>query len=286
MPGDPRVERRDRLLEQRDLRKPRLAAPPARSARAPPRRTMPARSGRWAVVSSRRLLRGARCVVFHASRRCVRMRADASTGERRGPSSTPHGRSAAVRSTDGLASHDFAEAICRAGTSAPWSRANMPTTTSGRSSQGRRDACRIARSASPESRGTTAASGAGPISPGADELRHVEDADRAARVASTASAEFVVPRSIPTRRRWRWLSRLALTDVQLELPALRPSRRHAPELHACRFRSRGSRASPGRRRALAAVHLQRHVERAQLLEIVARSPRPSRRRDRSCAPSS
>ena len=76
-------------------------------------------------------------VAFHASRRCIRYRADASTGEIRGAEPVlPQGRKAACRSTPGWASHDFADATCRAGASAPRSRASTPTMASGLGSHG------------------------------------------------------------------------------------------------------------------------------------------------------
>ena len=52
------------------------------------------------------------------------MRALAATGESRGTSGVaPHGKMAAVRSTEGWQSQLFAEATCRPGTCAPRSRA-------------------------------------------------------------------------------------------------------------------------------------------------------------------
>ena len=124
MRGDPGVERGQRLLEQRQLRRaPRCCAACDRQlARLLVERR---RHGQHdccrRAATPRPCSRNARG--SSASRRCASTRADASTGDSRGPPSAPHGRSAAVRSTRGLDSHDFADATCRAGTSAPSSRA-------------------------------------------------------------------------------------------------------------------------------------------------------------------
>ena len=59
---------------------------------------------------------------------------------RRAPSSAPHGRIAAVRSTFGLQSQDFADATRRLGTSAPRARASVPTATSRPVAHGRSSA--------------------------------------------------------------------------------------------------------------------------------------------------
>ena len=71
------------------------------------------------------------CSWFQASRMCASSRADASTGDSLGRRLAPQGRSAAVRSTRGFDSQDFADAISRDGTSAPSSRAKTPATRSG-----------------------------------------------------------------------------------------------------------------------------------------------------------
>ena len=53
---------------------------------------------------------------FHASRRCIRYRADASTGEMRGAAAVlPQGRKAPWRSTPGCASQDFADRVLALG---------------------------------------------------------------------------------------------------------------------------------------------------------------------------
>src|ERR1700733_2303248 len=74
---------------------------------------------------------------FQVSRSGSRYRLDASTGETFATPSGPlSGRIAAVRSSPGWDSHDFAEDTSRLATSAPRFCASVPTTKSGEVSQG------------------------------------------------------------------------------------------------------------------------------------------------------
>src|SRR4051812_16171012 len=83
-----------------------------------------------------------------------------------------------------------------------------------------------------------------------------------------ATAEFVVPRSMPTSRFPGGSVCVRVTDVQLELPALAAIARNTPELDRADF---GHLALEGHRDsgAVLAVDLQRHVQGAQFFEIVA-----------------
>ena len=84
------------------------------------------------------------CAWFHASRRCARTRAEASTGDSFATPSAPQGSSAAVRSTREFDSQDFVDEISREGMSAPSSRAKTPTTVSGAGFHGQADAAAFA----------------------------------------------------------------------------------------------------------------------------------------------
>ena len=62
---------------------------------------------------------------------CIRYRADASTGEIRGPARSAPRQERRAAIDAGWASHDLAEETCRAGANAPRSRASTPTMASG-----------------------------------------------------------------------------------------------------------------------------------------------------------
>ena len=126
---EPRVERGLRLFEQRHVLEAGRLRPPAASARAPPRRTTPARSAarpaspaparrRRRDVAVQRRARGA--AGTRPTRRPARSAATSS--------GAPHGRIGAVRFAPPYDSHDFADATSRAGFSAPRVRASSPTT--------------------------------------------------------------------------------------------------------------------------------------------------------------
>ena len=159
----------------------------------------------------------------------------------------------------------------------------------------RRPACRsragasgrLARSGSAsESRGTTAASAARAISPAAASCG-TSKMRIGPRAPVHASAELVVPRSIPTSRLPRRGSvGVALTDVQLELPALAVRSRATHQSSSVptsvtRLSSVTGTAAPS-----LAVDLQRHVERSSALRGRRPSPRSATRPDRSCGRSS
>ena len=133
---EPGVERRLRLLEQRDVLEAGSCAPPAGSARAPPRRTTPARSAGRPAAPARERRRRPR------PRDRTRPRGASDTRPRRRPARVRDlGRRAprqigAVRFAPPCDSHDFADATRRAGFSAPRRRASSPTTKRGVSSQG------------------------------------------------------------------------------------------------------------------------------------------------------
>ncbi len=78
--------------------------------------------------SAKRASGSAPCWWSQAALTWASTRAEASTGDRRGPSSTPQGKMAACRSTARWHSQDLAEAIRRLGCSTPWLRASSPTT--------------------------------------------------------------------------------------------------------------------------------------------------------------
>ena len=135
----------------------------------------------------------------------------------------------------GLASHDFADATCRAGASAPRSRARTPTTTSGVVVPRQRaaPACSLRLAREVEERRQRRPP------------RNLGGARRAAerRTMRIATAR-PCPRDAPSwwcRDRCRRAARGAasvvsrLTDVQLELPALAAVARDAPELERADF---------------------------------------------------
>ena len=280
--GDPRVERRDRLLEQRQLLEPGAAAPPARSARAPLRRTTRARSGRSAACSSAAAVAGRDASRFHASRRCARSARDASTGDSaRTFVYRPTAAAARVRSTDGLASHDLADGdLPRRHQRALVAREARRRRRRGRRSTGRRAgrACDLARRREVEERRQRrrradlagARRAAGP-SNDRGSRRGVARSTRSARVGrAEIDADEAARRRGSVVRRAHGCSARASS-------AAAPSRADAPQLDASRLRSRGSRACTGTSRALAAVDLQRHLERRSAPRSRRPSPRSARR---------
>ena len=132
---DPRVERGERLFEQRQpLEASRLRGFDRQLAGFFVERR---RHGQHDLLlfEPRGIVTRAR-VWFQASRMCASSRAEASTGDSLASASAPHGSSAAVRSTWGFESQDFADEISRPGISAPSSRAKTPAMRSGDRSHG------------------------------------------------------------------------------------------------------------------------------------------------------
>jgi hypothetical protein len=119
-----------------------------------------------------------------------------------------HGRIGACRSTPGWHSHDFADAIIRDAIRAPWLRASSPTTGACgppgpcASCHGSRVSCG-ARSISPARYTNDGNWRRGATSPGATSCGTSNTRTRgsAASVSTYATAEFVVPRSMPIRKR-------------------------------------------------------------------------------------
>src|SRR5581483_598158 len=213
---------------------------------------------------------------------------------------------AARRSTPGCASHDLADATCRAGATAPRSRASTPTTASGRGSQGRASAPASSSPGSPKYRNdgrigrasTTNGStswGTEKISTPPRSVPRSRCGRGPLRASTNAQAEFVVPRSMPIRKGDACCTGggfpmcqvamniraarndslhgvaaglLSLPDVELELPLPPAVAFSAPELeradlgHAA-FERHGDHGS------FLAVDGQRHLERPELLELVA-----------------
>ena len=118
---DPGVKRRLRFFEQRHIVKPRLGGGLCREfARRRIERSGNRQDDLFGIEIALR-------EVFQAPARCLRYRAEASTGEMRSTSAGAcHGSSAPVRSTPVWLSQLFADATSRVGTFAPWVRANSP----------------------------------------------------------------------------------------------------------------------------------------------------------------
>src|SRR5689334_5410185 len=94
------------------------------------------------------------------------------------------------------------------------------------------------------------------------------------RVSTAATAVLVVPRSIPIRNRLSGISRGSrLADVQLQLPAVGTLFLVAPELEGSDLRDpaleRNGHHIVGGPTAQRGISFERHLERAQLLEVVA-----------------
>ena len=121
------------------------------------------------------------------------------------------------------------------------------------------------------------------------ELRNAEQlrpADRAGRVSTAATAELVVPRSMPIRNGVVGMSRgSALADVQLQLPPCSPSlslhQSSSVPISVTRLSSVTG-MTPSSADAAGSGGVERHLERAELLEVVAPVLDDASRADRSC----
>ena len=161
---------------------------------------------------------------------CASSRADASTGDSAARPRRPTAGARAVRSTADSTSHDFADAICRAGTQ----RAVVARKDAG---DGRRASDPTAARPAPAS---PLSHSVGEVEErrqrwrpadlaGGDELRNVEDADGAAPLRPSTRAPSWSSRGRCRRSRRPCVRAgrsvgVALTDVQLELPALAAAR--------------------------------------------------------------